>query len=188
LKVSQGNTNIHTKTVAVDFCTHIKVIAKCLAEYQSKACEDTLIFDDTGASQFEQLQLPKDVLTIENNDICCMFTDDACTTNADNQRDYSEMTYSDVSYTRVKTDVQTKSTDAKDKAKTQSVGERARSNQRQGGSCCKEKKKNVDMESRADKMILYGPGMKMEEVAIRTKYLMELRDLEIDVEDIDEME
>jgi hypothetical protein len=46
----------------------------------------------------------------------------------------------------------------------------------------------MDMESRADKMILYGPGMKMEEVAIRTKYLMELRDLEIDVEDIDEME
>jgi hypothetical protein len=44
------------------------------------------------------------------------------------------------------------------------------------------------MESRADKMILYGPSMKMEEVAIRTKYLMELRDLEIDVEDIDEME
>jgi CRISPR/Cas system CSM-associated protein Csm3 (group 7 of RAMP superfamily) len=118
LKVSQGNTNIHTKTVAVDFCTRIKVIAKCLAEYQSKACEDTLIFNDTGASQFEPLQLPKDVLTIENNDICRMFTDDACTTNADNQRDYSEMTYSDVSYTRVKTDVQTKSTDAKDKAKT----------------------------------------------------------------------
>jgi hypothetical protein len=140
LKVSQGNTNIHTKTVAVDFCTRIKVIAKCLAEYQSKACEDTLIFNDTSASQFEPLQLPKDVLTIENNDICRMFTDDACTTNADNQRDYSEMTYSDVSYTRVKTDVQTKSTDAKDKAKTQSVGERARSNRARVGRAARRKK------------------------------------------------
>jgi hypothetical protein len=140
LKVSQGNTNIHTKTVAVDFCTRIKVIAKCLAEYQSKACEDTLILDDTGASQFERLQLPKDVLTIENNDICRMFTDDACTTNADNQRDYSEMTYSDVSYTQVKTDVQTKSTDAKDKAKTQSVGERARSNRARVGRAARRKK------------------------------------------------
>jgi hypothetical protein len=140
LKVSQGNTNTHTKTVAVDFCTRIKVIAKNLAEYQSKACEDTLIFDDTGASQFERLQLPKDVLTIENDDICRMFTNDACTTNADNQHDYSEMMYSDVSYTRVKTDVQTKSTDAKDKVKTQSVGERARSNRARVGRAARRKK------------------------------------------------
>jgi hypothetical protein len=140
LKVSQGNTNIRAKTVAVDFCTRIKVIANCLAEYQSKACEDTLIFNDTSASQFEPLQLPKDVLTIENNDICHMFTDDACTTNADNQRDYSETTYSDVSYTRVKTDVQTKSTNAKDKAKTQSVGERARSNRARVGRAARRKK------------------------------------------------
>jgi hypothetical protein len=140
LKVSQRNTNIHTKTVAVDFCTRIKVIAKYLAEYQSKACEDTLIFDDTSASQFDQPRLPKDVLTIENDDICRMFTDDACTTNADNQRDYSEMMYSDVSYTQVKTDVRTKSTDAKDKAKTQSVGERARSNRARVGRAARRKK------------------------------------------------
>jgi hypothetical protein len=96
------------------------------------------------------------------------------------------MTYSDVSYTRVKTDVQTKSTDAKEKAKTQSVGKRACSNCIRVG--CAARRKKIDMESCADKMILYGPGMKMEEVAIQTKYLMELRDLEIDVEDIDKME
>jgi hypothetical protein len=140
LKVSQGNTNISAKTVAVDFCTRIKVIANCLAEYQSKACEDTLIFDDTSASQFERLQLPKDILTIKNNDICHIFTDNVCTTNADNQCDYSGMTYSDVSYTRVKTDVQTKSTDAKEKAKTQSDGERACSNHVRVGRAARRKK------------------------------------------------
>jgi hypothetical protein len=71
--------------------------------------------------------------------VVCLLTN-ACTTNADNQRDYSEMTYSDVSYTQVKTDVQTKGTDAKDKAKIQSVGERARSNRARVGRAVRRKK------------------------------------------------
>jgi hypothetical protein len=155
-------------------------------DLQEKSCEDILSLDDTGVSQFERLQLPEGILVVENNDIYHIFTDENRIIGTENQCEYFGAIHPDVIYSGTKTSIQTKDADAKEKSKTQSVGERARSNRVRVGRAARRKK--MDMESRADKMILYGPGMKMEEIAIRTKYLMELRDLEIDVEDIDEME
>jgi hypothetical protein len=123
LRVPRGNTKLHTNTAAVTFYTHIQVNAKCLMDLQERLCEDLLCLDDTGVSQFEQLQLPKDILIIENNDICHIFTDENCIISAENQHKYFGETHPDVTYSEMKTGIQIKDVDVKEKAKTQSVGE-----------------------------------------------------------------
>jgi hypothetical protein len=91
------------------------------------------------------LQLPKDILIVENNDICHIFTDENCMISAENQYEYSGMTYPDVTYSEIKTGIQIKDINVKEKAKTQSVGKQACSNCVRVG--CAARRKNRHGES-----------------------------------------
>jgi hypothetical protein len=109
-------------------------------DLQEKSCEDILSLDDTGVSQFEQLQLPEDILVVENNDICHIFTNENRIISTENQCEYFGATHPDVTYSGMKTAIQVKDIDVKEKSKTQSVGERARSNRVRVGRAARRKK------------------------------------------------
>jgi hypothetical protein len=109
-------------------------------DLQEKSCEDILSLDDTGVSQFERLQLPEGILVVENNDIYHIFTDENRIISTENQCEYFGAIHPDVTYSGTKTGIQIKDADAKEKSKTQSVGERARSNRVRVGRAARRKK------------------------------------------------
>jgi hypothetical protein len=107
---------------------------------QERSCEDLLRIDETSVPQFERLQLPKDILTIEQNEIHHIITDEDLIIGAENQREHSGMTYPDITYSGIKAGIQIKDVNAKEKAKTQSVGKRAHSNHVRVGRAVRRKK------------------------------------------------